>query len=328
MLGGGHMRMNHIVTLSTLLALCIQSSHAIEFSLSSRIPSKHKELIRKDLKILSSIKFKKPQEKTLELLKLKEVNAATMEKWLGDRVKYVLGENDFSNFRLLTNQAIFVANENQVYPNYVQPTEVIEEEKEKEKEKIQTEQPSLEGTQEEAQVTMVMANIGAAVYMIGKKSKSLLGVKLSRGLLKKPEKIVVKSPRVGIIQIGEGLFHKGFNPNKTDDNAYANSLSRLGTFFHEARHSDGNGQSLAFSHVICPKDHPYAGAAACDSNLNGPYAIGAFALREFIKSCDAECTKGESEFLNLMALDEYSRVIEKDEKGVPAKVLDDTPESI
>lgn len=106
---------------------------------------------------------------------------------------------------------------------------------------------------------------------------------------------------------------KKYLMNKIDESAMANSLGRMAVFFHEARHSDGNGKSLGFFHAVCPSGHDFQGSYACDRNLNGPYSIGAQMMKEFIKNCD-ECSVSEKEQMRLRYLDSMNRVLDNTPK--------------
>jgi hypothetical protein len=148
----------------------------------------------------------------------------------------------------------------------------------------------------------VMSNFGAALYYGGKRAGALLEV---RPYGMRP--LTVDSPRIGLIEIGQGLF-KHENPASA-----AASLSRLSVFFHEGRHSDGNGDSLSFFHSVCPRGHALAGALACDRTLNGPYRIGGEIARHIAENCAPEtCGLDEAarEELRIEYLDSFSRVIE------------------
>ena len=174
----------------------------------------------------------------------------------------------------------------------------------------------------------VMSNIGSALYMGGKNKRQIFNMKISRGLMRSAEKVSVISPRAGIIQIGEGLFAPELTINKDAPDAMINSIFRLSTFFHEARHSDGNGTSLAFSHAICPKGHAYEDEAACDESLNGSYTVGAVMLMEMAQGCGENCSEREKEILKVLILDDASRILKITHKGEVATDWDATPESL
>ena len=153
-------------------------------------------------------------------------------------------------------------------------------------------------------VKTVMSNIGAGLYLASKQSGALLGINIP-GI----GKIAATSPRIGLFKIGEGQFMPLLRKSGgTDFESYANSLSRLAVFFHEARHSDGNGKSLGFLHAICPEDHNFAGYNACDENLNGPYTLGAAFLKSVVNDC-TQCTDPEKEALRNVYMDSFARII-------------------
>lgn len=299
-------------TIALALTLSI-SSQAAQFTYSENVTNSQMKSIDRDLNVLKNLKFKAASPRTLQVMGLESLDSASSSKWLNERVSYIIAEKDASLKRILLGLAIYSEKDFQLYPNSAtNPLDNINE---------------LTSNLEKAEAVTVMANIGAGVYMLGKQQQKLYGLKVSRGILKKQRRIPITSPRVGIIQIGEGLFMKQFAINKNDDNAVSNSLSRLSTFFHEARHSDGNGASLGFAHAICPDNHPMAGNAACDTNLNGPYTVGALMTAELAKSCDS-CSESEIEILKVRALEEQSRVLSVDKNGKRSVDLDDRPERI
>lgn len=299
-------------TLALALTLSV-GAQAAEFTYSENITNSQKKAIDRDLNVLKNLKFKSASPRTLQVMGMNNLDSASASKWLNERVSYIIAEKDATLKRILLGLAIYSEKDFQLYPNpNFNPLEDSTE---------------LTSSIDKANAVTVMSNIGAGVYMLGKQQQRLYGLKVSRGLLKKQRRIPITSPRVGIIQIGEGLFMRQFAINRNDDNAVSNSLSRLSTFFHEARHSDGNGASLAFAHTICPDNHPMAGNAACDANLNGPYTVGALMTAELAKSCDS-CSVAEVEELKMRALEEQSRVLPTDKKGNKSVDLDDRPERI
>ena len=203
--------------------------------------------------------------------------------WLKERVSYIVGED----YELVKN--LKVVEESQKYPQNEAP--IIEK---------STKTPTAGGT-----VKTVMSNIGAAVYYAGKDSKSLLGLEING------DEVPVKSPRTGVIQVGEGLFSKSKVTKGLDDNSVVTRVMRLETFFHEARHSDGHGASLGFFHAPCPEGHPYGGYSACDRNLNGPYTVGNTILKVMKAFCQSsiKCSDEEIVSIDLALADSASRVI-------------------
>jgi hypothetical protein len=153
-------------------------------------------------------------------------------------------------------------------------------------------------------VVTVMTNVGGGLYSFSKEKHSILTLSIP-GL----NDVTLISPRTGIIQIGKGLFDKDIaGLSKEPNQSIVRFAFRMGTFFHEARHSDGHGKSLTFPHAICPAGHDYEGTAACDKNLNGPYTVGAHFFSSLARSCE-NCSAHELEMLHIEALDSFSRVL-------------------
>lgn len=238
---------------------------------------------------------------TKDLRVLRSLDQIALEDWLFERVKYVVDEKAFSVFKLpVLGKAVSIEREDVEYPH---SDSLYKQENEKE---ISEDR---ENTRDESAVT-VMTNLGAALYLQGKKERVLYRMKIPTSLFKS-ETVSLTSPRAGIIQVGAGLFDRRFTINNQNPDSIANSINRLGVFFHEARHSDGQGSSLAFTHVRCPRGHDLEGMYACDLNANGPYSIGARVVKEMIKACGEDCTQREKEILLLTALDSQNRVLSK-----------------
>lgn len=317
-------------------------TNASDIVLSKGIKSKLRDNIERDLSALDNLKFKQPSPESLKTMGLESLTAQTASKWLEKRVNYVVDENAVSVLKLLIKKVIFVEREGVTFPNaHVVPYALDPVNKRPAvTPAVLPDIPALWPVIEDQPVVtdkkdsdeekgfVVMSNIGAALYMGGKQQNQVYGMKISRGLLKSPLKAIAESPRVGIIQIGEGLFMEELTLNNKNPASIANSINRLATFFHEARHSDGNGSSLGFAHSNCPPGHDYAGAAACDENLNGPYTVGATMALEMLKGCEDSCTEREKEILKLVVLDSQNRIMKTTYKGTPATAWDDAPESL
>lgn len=324
--------MKKLLIASLLATSALTSANANDIILSKGIKSKLRDNIERDLDALDNLKFKDTTPETLKTLGLSSLSAQTASKWLGERVNYVVDENAISVLKLLLKKVIFVEREGVTFPNANVVPYALDP---------VNQRPALlaeignlplvtdkKESDDEEKGFVVMSNVGAALYMGGKQQNQVYGMKVSRGLLKSPIKAVAESPRVGIIQIGEGLFMKELTLNNQNPNSVANSINRLATFFHEARHSDGNGSSLGFAHSSCPPGHDYSGAPACDENLNGPYTVGAIMALEMLKGCADSCTEREKEMLKLVVLDSQSRIMKTTYKGTPATVWDDAPEGL
>lgn len=300
--------MKEIVAISFILTT-ITSAIASDITLSKSINKDLRSKIERDLNLIDGFKFKtKANNQTLKVLEINNLDAQTATDWLNQRVNYIVSENALSFFNLLFMKTIFVEKENIDYPN---PNAI----------------PYSIVLNAQKSFT-VMSNIGTALYLTGKKQRLIYGMKISRGFLKSSEKVTVTSPRTGIIQIGEGLFAPELTINKNNQDALANSISRLGTFYHEARHSDGNGLSLGFTHAICPKGHDFEGQAACDENLNGPYTVGALMIAEMAKACEEKCPESDKETLKLLVIDSANRIMTTTRKGEISTDWDSSPESL
>ncbi len=162
---------------------------------------------------------------------------------------------------------------------------------------------------------VAMFNVGAAIYITGKQYNTLIGLRVPG--VENP--VAIHSPRTGVIQVGEALFDL-----HTGGSGEADAYWRLGVFFHEARHSDGHGDTLAFTHVTCPAGHPYEGAYACDDNVNGPYAIESRLIHAFNASCKT-CNEKDKFVLLMQEADDLSRVVCD---GSASCLWDPTPEGV
>jgi len=303
--------MKKLILASLLATLSV--AQANDIVLSEKIKNGLMKKIEKDMDVLENLKYSEVSARTLQVMGLPALTTNSASKWLNDRVNYVIEENALTVFKLLIKRVIYVEQDSVAYPNgNVLPY---------------SQDPRNQFINKEEGIT-VMSNMGAALYMGGKSEKKLYGMKVSRGLLKKQIKVTIDSPRAGVIQVGEGLFDPRLTVNNDNPNSIANSLNRLATFFHEARHSDGNGVSLAFAHSKCPAGHDMAGEYACDENLNGPYTVGYLMMNEMIKSCNETCSPRDVEVLKAISLDSASRIMKTTYKGGPAVDWDAAPESL
>lgn len=322
------------LSLCLLANLGIPSLYAQELAslkhirISKDVPYEQETQIKKDINTLKAMEFTETAEDmTKSILGISTINANSLNKWLNERVSVVIGEKlDLDNRLELSREKI-------IYPNqFVKPDYKLDllSNSEISNDPILDFQSysndrSLNEEREDDGVITVMSNIGAALYTLGKDNKVLVGLNIAPNIRDK-EILPALSPRVGIIQIGKGLFHKNLTVTPEAPNNIANAINRLGTFFHEARHSDGNGKSLVFGHAICPKElKEYAGFAACDRNKNGPYSVGVVSILEMTKNCKDRCTKKETQVLAMIALDSASRIV-KDRSGKEALLWDATPE--
>lgn len=257
-----------------------------ELVYSFRVPKEQEKLLNKDIEVLKNFSFKKdPKKETLSLLGIEDFENKTLTDWLFSRVRYVIHDEPFEDLDIEVSKKSW---------SYDHPDEL----------------PIIEKSHwSTGRGFTVMSNVGTAIYTKGKKSGDLLAFKFKKKLIKKTA-VEVKSPRVGIIQIGEGLFKRRLQIDRSVPGAEVNSYGRISTLFHEARHGDGHGKGMGFYHGLCPKGHDFEGLNACDKNLNGPYTVGAHVLKEFLRNCD-DCSEYQKERLRLRILDSMSRVIDK-----------------
>ena len=258
------------------------------FIFSSGVSSDQADLLKLDLKRLPQLAVSTVDADAQSLFETSKISGLRLKAWLADRVQYVVGEDFDIESHISVVRPYLYSNSRQL--------PVLET-------------PSADNpTNGNAKV--VMSNIGTAVYLAGKMSPVKVGpLSVLLGLrLDNDQVVAMTSPRVGVLQIGEGLFMQRFLVNRDDPNAISNSLERLSTLFHEARHSDGNGKSVGFTHAVCPAGHAFAGYNACDRNTNGAYTVGAVSLRNMATNC-TQCSVAEKEILKVRYLDSFDRVI-------------------
>lgn len=279
-----------LVTFAILLALDASAAkYDLDITLSTGISRAHRKAIAKDLAVLENLNFKTAADsETLKVLGIDKLNSLVLSNWLEDRVKYIIED---TSSKLIRKR---IRIEERLY-NFENPSA-----------RVTLEIAAAKLANSSASVT-VMSNIGSLMYFSGKSEQILYSYPVRSGVLKK-EYVKVSSPRSGLIMIGEGLFNRRYDFDRENVKAKVNSLKRLTTFFHEARHSDGSKSSLAFFHAICPTGHDFAGLSACDRNLNGPYAVGAQITKELLKNC-ITCTDDAKERMKLRYLDSLNRII-------------------
>ncbi len=147
-------------------------------------------------------------------------------------------------------------------------------------------------------------------------------------------KIDVRSPRVGVLQMGKDLFSPVQATMGHEKDSIVNRLRILSILFHEARHSDGNKDSpgnredssvgtRGFFHGKCPEGHYLQDRLACDFNLNGPYTVEGLWLESVLSSCK-HCTPKSKEAIRLLIADARSRVLTTEN----VTEWDDSPEGV
>lgn len=279
------------IALVALLGALSSAFGAEEFGglkFHSTVEKKQVESLKNDLRYL----YKSPIESAdADFLKVAQLNVGdgpNMHNWLLNRIRYIYGEKfTFDQKDMIVIEGKFP---NTPVPEFPDST------------KSDGPKSRPEEKPEAAKAVTVMSNMGSAFYVIGKMNKAFIGFNFDG------EKVFVKSPRTGILQVGEGLFHERFLFNK-DVNHVSNSISRMATLFHEARHSDGNSKHTGFMHALCPVGHRMVGNYACEASANGPYSIGALSQKHMLKNCKT-CSTREKTALAAGVADSFSRVIE------------------
>jgi len=245
---------------------------------ASTVDPSQKAALDESISALYLLPIDNADPKLMRMMKISDFKPATLQTWIEDRVQYIVG----GGFKY--EQARF--NGSKMGFSFPQPGVLPDANRD-----------GAENQEDESDV--VMANVGAGVYMDGKERSQLYGLNIP-GI----GRILLTSPRVGVLQIGPGLFPRGI----VGAGNIAIDIFRAGTLFHEARHSDGNGKSLAFAHAKCPIDHDYADRYACDYPSNGAYTVGALMIKALKDHC-APCTQRQHRALDAIYLDQSSRVL-------------------
>jgi hypothetical protein len=273
-----------------VLALCScgkKNSTTLGITFDSSVPDDQKNLLQGDLALVEGLNFLNVSYEDLSRIGLNDMSAPALASFISQRTKMIVGESfDYSS------QANIVAANYPYNPVLLADSRLAD-----------------------SNVVTVMSNIGASLFLAGQQSNYLLSVNVCG------ESVTVNSPRVGILKIGAGLFNNSKTQNLPID-SLGSRLVRLGTLFHESRHSDGNGSNAAFPHAQCPSGD-FAGYYACEANLNGPYNLQAMMLTHFYQVCAQQgCSQNELSALQLAAADAASRLL-------PGAVQSDpTPEAI
>lgn len=264
------------------LFLTLSSAHAVDefggIKLDWSIPGEQIGLLKSDIRYLFETPVTEVDQEFLKTTGLKKADGEHMHNWILNRVRYIVGE-DMEGSRLVKRPKLLFR-----FPDTPLPDEVLD----------------LSSLEQINQVQTVMTNIGGAFYLGGKMSNMLVGLKFP------DETVTIKSPRSGILQVGSGLFSEDLMINR-DQASAANSVSRIGTLFHEARHSDGNGKSTGFVHSKCPPGHDYEGHAACEISGNGSYTVGALSQRHLLKNC-TRCSTEDKIILSAVVVDAFDRI--------------------
>ncbi|MCE3011291.1 MAG: hypothetical protein LW875_11850 [Proteobacteria bacterium] len=250
-----------------------------ELKYSQDVTLYQRSLTESDLRFLSEAEFPVNNQEVMEVLDLTDSSSLNMSAWLAERVKVMTDSK-----QKLGDGAVRVLRSPATWNT----------------------EPSADfiAAYAQSRSQVMMSNIGATIYQFGKRTGQVFSL-----LVNGVGWISIESPRAGVVRIGDGYFA----PLKPQWGAETLSrriarIFRLETLFHEARHSDGRGSHVGFSHVICPKGHTYQGQFACDSMNNGAYRVGALLTQQFKESC-TNCSVEEKELLDFLYLDSRSRVL-------------------
>lgn len=259
------------------------------FNFHSTVAKAHSEALKNDIKYLYQNPITNPDAEFISTSEIGGGDGLNMHNWLINRVRFIIGQSyELRDSNIIATKFTFPNTPLPTFPDApADPTP--------------TSGGNSPAPTKNPDVKVVMTNIGGALYINGKSNNVAMGIKFDG------KNLYAKSARVGLLQVGEGLFLERFMLNK-DMKAPANSIFRLGTLFHEARHSDGNGKRTGFLHEFCPSGHPYAGFGACEISGNGSYTIGALATRHLLKNCGA-CSPAELSALQANVLDSFNRII-------------------
>lgn len=240
------------------------------------VPQSQRDGFATAINSLDTTNVTTPPDGILSLMQIPDMQPATLHKWLEDRVQYIIPNTYQINDANIVEVRPFAYPNPAYIPVVAQPTRSVDD----------------------TSVHLLMLNIGSAIYVAGKKMEYLLGMNLN-GL----GTVDMTSPRVGVLEIGDGIFDSLVDNDQATQNIYV-----LGVLFHEAHHSDGNKSSAGFLHAVCPPGHDYEGIAACDMAVNGPYHVGAMMMKALASSC-TDCTLAGKQALQLVYLDNENRLI-------------------
>ncbi len=310
--------MKSFPVLSAFLMVGVLPLAASAFQVDAAVPADQKKVMLDDYSYLDQLQVL-DEGKDLEIRRLFEsprISARQLKQWLSNRMKVVISEktNIDQSVRIVGRGAFY--ENGGIMPEIDAPVPTP----------TPKPTPADQAGKPASKPMVVMSNMGTAIYMYGKQNAKLLALQASGG-----EILAIRTPRAGLVQIGEGLFHERLRVNPERVDLPANRLARLSTYFHEARHSDGNGKSLGFAHAMCPVGHAYQGYYACEKNLNGPYTTGAMVLKKLAEAC-ADCSAKEKTTLQMIQADSLSRVLKtfRNKSGMTenARMWNPAPEKV
>lgn len=256
----------------------------------SSIPASQLRTMKDDLTYLYNNPIKDFDPEFQSMAELSSVDGPHTYNWIYNRVKYIIGQEYQFKGRNLVKKS------GHTFPATPLPPSVVKRTN------------SMAGI-------IIMSNVGAELYLTGKRDNVLNGIKLDN------ESVFAPSPRVGILQVGEGLFLERLLINK-DTNSEANKIKRLGTIFHEARHSDGHSEHVGFIHDDCPAGHNMSGFPACESYSNGSYSLEAVTTKTLLQNC-LTCSNEDKTKLAVTIADSFNRVVFRSHVKTEAQLLEE-----
>jgi hypothetical protein len=263
--------MRSIFILSASLFAMSQPSHAQgALNFASDVSTEQKTLISQDLALLKTLDLSLATQKDAlsDLFETNSPSGEALHDWFHKRVQWIV--SDMNRYPLMAIQP-----EDQTYRSYRYR-------------KLENWMVSQIGG----------INFGAVLYDLGDELTSKLKTQTQIKMRIDQTWVDISSPRAGIILVGKGLLNPETSGN-TNPNEFSARIFRLGVLLHEARHSDGNAESLGFGHVICPRDagSELAGAYNCDASNNGSHRISAEFFRAVLESCGNRCTQRDRSLL-------------------------------
>ncbi|MBS1983904.1 MAG: hypothetical protein JST16_07005 [Bdellovibrionales bacterium] len=280
---------------------------SVSMHLESTIPREQAAMFMADLDLIGHLELSDSPD-LRKIMGLKSLSTQAVGGWLNDRVKYIIDEksnlDDVDGVSLIAKPGQHFPQPDKLPPISAMALVI---------KKLKMSALNRELSPFSDSITLA-SNSGAGLYMTGKAADlkisdngditgSVYSLQIDNEL------VAVQSPRTGIMQIGAGHFHPFINK---DVNALSNQIMRISTLLHEAHHSDGQGHSLGFAHIRCPKGHDLAGKFACDLAYNGPYTLDALFVKASLRAC-ANCSAAEIEKLKLLAADSLGRYVQTSE---------------
>lgn len=302
---------NRLINASFLLQIFFIHSSFADLQFHKTVPAEKMKLIQSDLQLIRNLEVLSPDH-SLPVFDQEVRNGSDLERWFKERVHFVIWEDydveknikqniertefpkegdknpyAFARFFSVQTMPFFKKIYNQVIEN-----------KFKEKNVLHSIQPRITPSSESvlhdqtSELKVMGENLGS-LYRLGKEESKTYSF-----LWNDNEKVKYDSTRVGLMRIGKNLM-----PDTNVSENYAQRAIRrafrLSVLFHEARHSDGNGENANFPHVLCPMftKNELDFVAACDVASNGAYEAGSEVIQIFLNNSEqflnAEATEVE-----------------------------------